>query len=135
MLIPNPVFGRDIPPVLWNYPVWIATSILAGVLLATYLRPGGNTPAEGAESVSPDTGAASARRSAPLGGMGGALTWFAPFQPVLPTTLPETMPEPLRWLPHCSNSAHRKPEPCCLPSPHSPIRSYMRLVPTGSGTS
>ena len=35
VLIPNPVFGRDIAPVWWNYPVWIATSLLAGTVMAT----------------------------------------------------------------------------------------------------
>ena len=39
VLIPNPVFGREIPPVWWNYPVWIATSLLSGMLIATYVRP------------------------------------------------------------------------------------------------
>ena len=35
VLIPNPVFGRDIPPVWWNYPVWLVTSVLSGMLVAT----------------------------------------------------------------------------------------------------
>lgn len=38
VLIPNPVFGREIPVVAWNYPVWIVTSVLAGMLAATYVR-------------------------------------------------------------------------------------------------
>lgn len=32
VLTPTPVFGRVIPVVAWNYPVWIAMSILAGML-------------------------------------------------------------------------------------------------------
>ena len=39
VLIPNPVFGRQVPVQLWSYPVWIASSILAGMLAATYVRP------------------------------------------------------------------------------------------------
>lgn len=39
VLIPNPVFGRDIAPVWWNYPVWILTSVLMGLLVATYVEP------------------------------------------------------------------------------------------------
>lgn len=108
VLIPNPVFGRDIPPVAWNYPVWVLTAVLSGMLLATYAAgrrsvgpagsgagPGvGSAPAQG-----PDTsrsGAAGAilawfavgcpvcNKIALLAlGYSGALTWFAPVQPVL----------------------------------------------------
>ncbi|MFW7415826.1 hypothetical protein [Demequina sp. SO4-18] len=99
VLIPNPVFGREIPPVWWNYPVWLVTSGLTGMLIATYMR--GGTP--GMSEVDD----AQAERSGRLGtagaviawfavgcpvcnkialvalGYSGALTWFAPFQPVL----------------------------------------------------
>lgn len=76
VLIPNPVFGRDIPPVWWNFPVWLVTSALAGLLLATYVcTPGADGgPAAGAsrrEAVVVET------RSS------GAITWFAPVQPFL----------------------------------------------------
>ncbi|MFW2513516.1 hypothetical protein ACNI3K_07030 [Demequina sp. SO4-13] len=99
VLIPNPVFGREIAPVWWNYPVWLATSALTGMLIATYMR--GRGPAE-QQLDDPE-----AERSGRLGvagamlgwfavgcpvcnkiallalGYSGALTWFAPFQPVL----------------------------------------------------
>src|SRR5699024_548291 len=39
VLIPNPVFARDIDPVWWNYPVWIMTSVASGMLVATYIQP------------------------------------------------------------------------------------------------
>src|SRR5690625_8040448 len=29
--IPNSLFLRDIPPVWWDYPVWLLTSLLAGL--------------------------------------------------------------------------------------------------------
>src|SRR5690606_36840845 len=45
VLIPNDIFGRDIPPVWWNYRVWLLTSVLAGMLIATYVRVS-RTPAE-----------------------------------------------------------------------------------------
>jgi hypothetical protein len=38
VLIPNQVFGRQVPVHPWNYPVWIASSVLAGMLAATYVR-------------------------------------------------------------------------------------------------
>lgn len=97
VLIPNPVFAREIPPVAWNYPVWIASSVLAGMLAATYVRAKG-APAP-ATSDDERTG-----RLGTVGGVlawfavgcpvcnklallvlghSGAITWFAPFQPVL----------------------------------------------------
>ena len=68
VLIPNPIFGRDIPPVWWNYPVWILTSIFSGMLIATY--------------VSTDRSDAGPQRSSHLGLAGGVLTWFAVGCPV-----------------------------------------------------
>ena len=69
-LIPNPIFGREIPPVAWNYPVWIVTSVLTGILIATYVRTVGVVADE------------TERRSARLGGIGGVLAWFAVGCPV-----------------------------------------------------
>ena len=74
VLIPNPVFGREIPVVAWNYPVWIAGSVLAGMLAATYVRAPGVTPAT-AETGQDD-------RPGRLGMVGGVLTWFAVGCPV-----------------------------------------------------
>ncbi|WP_343035752.1 hypothetical protein [Isoptericola sediminis] len=68
VLIPNPVFSREIPPVWWNYPVWILTSALSGMLVATYVR-----------SAAPDPDEA---RSSRLGMAGGVLAWFAVGCPV-----------------------------------------------------
>lgn len=102
VLIPNPIFGREIPPTWWSYPAWIATSVLSGMLLATYVRPGRPAADEAGEMV-----ATEAERSSRFGvagtvlawfavgcpvcnkialialGYGGAMTWFAPVQPVL----------------------------------------------------
>lgn len=77
VIIPNPLFARDIPVLAWNYPVWIATSILAGMLAATYLRSPEQRKAARAEQ-------ATARRDTPgrLGVAGGVLTWFAVGCPV-----------------------------------------------------
>src|SRR5699024_1097652 len=47
VLIPSPVFARDIPPVAWNYPAWIVTSVLMGMLIATYVRPLSGVTARG----------------------------------------------------------------------------------------
>lgn len=75
VLIPNPVFGREVAVQVWNYPVWIASSILAGMLAATYVRPArGTTETQESEDT----------RDAPgrFGMVGGLLAWFAVGCPV-----------------------------------------------------
>lgn len=37
-LIDTPLFGREIPPTWWAWPALIATAILSGLLVATYVR-------------------------------------------------------------------------------------------------
>ncbi len=89
-MIPNPVFGRAVPTTWWAWPALIVTSALGGLLAATYVR-------------GPD-GQGSASRTGLAGGLlsyfavgcpvcnklallalgySGALTWFAPVQPLL----------------------------------------------------
>ncbi|MGN5239351.1 hypothetical protein [Rhodococcus sp. SJ-3] len=81
VLIPNPVFTREIPPVPWNYPVWVITSILTGILIATYIRP--SVGAAGADTPERGTGTGgSDRASARIGGAAGVLAWFAVGCPV-----------------------------------------------------
>lgn len=99
VLIPNPVFSREVAVVAWNYPVWVATSVLSGMLAATYLR----ADRLAAETSEPAGGARTSRLGVAGGvltwfavgcpvcnkialvvlGYSGAITWFAPFQPVL----------------------------------------------------
>jgi hypothetical protein len=38
-IIPNPVFGRQIPPDAFAIAVWLASAPLMGVVVATYLAP------------------------------------------------------------------------------------------------
>ena len=105
VLIPNPVFGREIAVLAWNYPVWILTSLLAGMLAATYVRPHRKTAAETtAASVEPEDDGSRQGRFGIAGtvlawfavgcpvcnklallalGYSGAITWFAPIQPLL----------------------------------------------------
>lgn len=100
VLVPNSYFTREIPVEPWSYPVWVTTSVLAGLLVATYVRP---RPAAGSDLAAPDA-AGSASKVGTVGGLltwfavgcpvcnklvllalgyTGALTWFAPFQPLL----------------------------------------------------
>ncbi len=68
VLIPNPVFGREIPPTAWAWPVLLVTSVLGGLLLATYVRePGAAEPVD---------------KSGKVGGVGGLLAYFAVGCPV-----------------------------------------------------
>lgn len=98
VLIPNPVFGREIAVLPWNYPVWIATSVLSGMLAATYVREDGrrDRAAAGADAGTSRLGLAGGaltwfavgcpvcnKVALLVLGYSGALTWFAPFQPVL----------------------------------------------------
>jgi len=102
VLIPNPVFGREIAPVWWNYPVWLVTSALSGMLIATYVRrrPAGAaaTAADGEEPHPRGSrmgmaggilawfavGCPVCNKIALLAlGYSGAITWFAPLQPIL----------------------------------------------------
>jgi hypothetical protein len=101
-LIPNPIFGRAIEPEWWSWPVTIATGILAGLVIATYVNV--------APSLAQDTHADepevsdTAGRAGVIGGLvsffavgcpvcnklvlialgsTGAVQWFAPIQPIL----------------------------------------------------
>ncbi len=76
VLIPNPVFGRDIAPVWWNYPVWVVTSALMGLLAATYMQPSGDA------AVAPVLEERTEQRTTRFGAVGGVLAWFAVGCPV-----------------------------------------------------
>lgn len=71
-VISNPVFGRTIAPTDWAMPVLAATSVLTGMLAATYVRNTGRAPLPAAVDV-PDA----ERRSARGGAIGGALAYLA----------------------------------------------------------
>lgn len=72
-LIDTPVFSREVPPTWWAWPALVASAVLAGLLVATYVRaPDSPDPAP----------AAAERRSRLWGGAGGFLTFFAVGCPV-----------------------------------------------------
>ena len=45
-VIPNPVFDRPVPVTWWSIPALAVASILAGLLLATYVRDSAASPGE-----------------------------------------------------------------------------------------
>lgn len=87
-LLPNPYFTRMIAAEPVNYGWWIATSVLVGPLLATYLLPG----RERFGSISIGSGVLGTLAAGcpvcnklvvALLGVSGALEYFAPLQPIL----------------------------------------------------
>jgi hypothetical protein len=43
--VPTPLFGRAVPTTWWAWPLLVVSSVLSGLLLATYVRgPGGEQP-------------------------------------------------------------------------------------------
>ncbi len=92
-LIDTPLFSREIPPTWWAWPGLAISSLLSGLLVATYVGP----------PAGPSSAPATTRRGL-LGGIltffavgcpvcnklvlvalgsAGAVSWFAPFQPLL----------------------------------------------------
>lgn len=66
-VVPTPLFGRTVPTPWWAWPTLALTAVLTGLLLATYVRVAGQD---------------GDRRSARLGTVGGALSFFAVGCPV-----------------------------------------------------
>ena len=101
-MIPNPIFARKIEAPAWTYPSLVVTALLAGLLLATYVRATGrDTTADGPRL---DEASTEEARSFTVGGLlaffaigcptcnklvlialgsSGAITWFEPVQPLL----------------------------------------------------
>ena len=98
-VIPNPVFGRAVSVTWWSYPVVVVTGVLAGLLVATYVKEPGQLPAgdtdadlDGASKLGMAgtlvsffaVGCPVCNKLVLLAlGASGAVTWFAPLQPFL----------------------------------------------------
>ncbi|TQO18819.1 hypothetical protein FB472_0342 [Rhodoglobus vestalii] len=89
VLIPNTLFTREIPPVWWNYPVWVVTSAMTGILIATYIRPPSSAATgdlQGADvdatAPAPSSREREERRTGRFAITGGMLAWFAVGCPV-----------------------------------------------------
>ena len=92
VLIPNPWFGRTVPPTWWALPVLLVTAALSGLVTATYV---GTPAAISADALSRSglvggflaylaVGCPVCNKVALLAlGSAGAVQWFAPVQPVL----------------------------------------------------
>lgn len=91
-IIPNPVFGRDVPPTWWSTPALAASSITAGMLAATYVasplnegpRVHGRLGAIGSMASFFAVGCPVCNKLVLVAlGYSGALRYFAPAQPFL----------------------------------------------------
>ena len=95
--IPTPVFGRPVPVTWWSYPTLAVTAVLGGLLAATYVR-GSSSPAPPADEIDAPTrngGIAGLLSFFAVGcpvcnqavvalvGTSGALSWWAPVQPLV----------------------------------------------------
>jgi hypothetical protein len=87
--IPNPVTFRQIPVPWWGYVLWVLAALLSGLLAATYVSP---VPVRGGERRATVGGILSViALGCPVCnklvllalGTTGALSYFAPVQPVL----------------------------------------------------
>ncbi|MGW0200446.1 hypothetical protein [Nonomuraea sp. NPDC003201] len=112
-IISTPFFTRMTPVPWWNYPVWILTAALTGLIVATYVTPVQPPPDQQKKTLV--GGALSAFAvGCPICnklvvmalGAGGALTYFAPLQPVLAVgsllLLAEALRRRLRALRSCA---------------------------------
>ncbi|MCA0336647.1 MAG: hypothetical protein LCH66_07220 [Actinobacteria bacterium] len=91
-MIDNPVFGRAVPTTWWAWPVLAISSVLSGLLLASYVRDPGVTVDE---HVTRSGGIGGLLTVFAVGcpvcnklvllalGSAGAMQWFAPVQPFL----------------------------------------------------
>lgn len=99
VLIENPWFSRDIPVTWWAWPALIVSSLLAGLLAATYVRQLDDETAPEAHNRAAQRGWAGGlltffavgcpvcnKLVLVVLGYAGAITWFAPIQPFLQLT-------------------------------------------------
>lgn len=88
-LVPNTWFTRMTPPIWWNWPVWVVSAVLVGLLLATYVGSPGSARGNGAGAggglltvLAVGCPVCNKVVVAALG-VAGALQWWAPLQPIL----------------------------------------------------
>ena len=91
-IVPTALYTRMTPVLWWNYPIWAVTAVLGGLIVATYIRrPGDRRPRSGAGAASGGGLLTAFAVGCPVCnklvvaalGVSGALTIWAPIQPVL----------------------------------------------------
>ena len=114
-ILPTPLYRRMTPVVWWNYPIWALSAVLAGLVAATYVRAG-TAPSRGGGRAFGGGFLSFLAVGCPicnklvvaLLGVGGALTYFGPVQPVIGIVggalLAATLVLRLRALASCSSA-------------------------------
>ena len=74
-IIPNPIFGRGIPPEPAAVAVWLLSAPLMGLVMATYFTP--PPPVEATMEHADPVGADSSRQGTTLGYLGGVAAFLA----------------------------------------------------------
>ena len=89
-IIDTPFYTRMTPVLWWNYPVWLATAALEGLVVGTFVRPPVRSDTGGRKAISGGfvsflaVGCPICNKVVVLLlGVGGALSFFAPLQPYL----------------------------------------------------
>jgi hypothetical protein len=91
-LVDTPLFGREVPPTWWAWPSLVVSSLLAGLLVATYVAapeqqgpdPAGRGGWIGGTLTFFAVGCPVCNKLVLLAlGSAGAMTWFEPVQPLL----------------------------------------------------
>lgn len=91
-LVPTPLYTRMTPVLWWNYVAWAVTAALGGLVVATYIRrPQDRAPRNGAAAASGGGLLTAFAVGCPVCnklvvatlGVSGAMTLWAPLQPVL----------------------------------------------------
>ncbi len=70
-IIPNPVFGRQIPPEAFAIGVWLISAPLMGIVMATYTAPVTTMPPVRIVPLGPAVTATARERSTTLGSLAG----------------------------------------------------------------
>ena len=91
-VVPTSLYRRMTPVVWWNYPIWALSAVLTGLVVATYVRigerratvrQGGGGVAGGLLSFFAVGCPICNKLVVAMLGVGGAVTYFAPIQPLL----------------------------------------------------
>jgi len=109
-VIPNPFFIRMTPTETFNVVVWVASAPLIGLLIATYVRPPGHAIGhDGGEPGAGRTTLAGVAAYLAIGcpicnkvvvaalGVSGALSYFAPLQPIIGAVSVALLGATLAW--------------------------------------
>lgn len=123
-VFPNRFYTRMTPVLWWNYPVWAVTAILAGLVLATYVR---RVPVGSSAGAALGGGLMSFlavgcpicnKLVVALIGVGGALSFFRPMQPYLAAAglalLAVSLGHRLRQLGRCPTASGAAPQTAAL---------------------